>query len=132
MVVMRRKAIARGLLVRKGSAAPCRHCIIAKASKNILPKSRIEPSEIPGERIFIDISSPKTEGVWGARHLLLIVDDCTDMLFNFFIKSKNLLVDKLVPWIKDLKSTYGITGEMSSSMGLAKRKGYVYTLSTQS
>jgi len=31
------------------------------------------------------------------------------MPFSFFIKTKDLLVDELIPWIKDLKATYGLS-----------------------
>ena len=58
--------------------------------KNVRQK-RLEHSEIPGERFFIDISSLKMMGIEGYRNWLLCVDDCTDMPFSFFISEKGQL-----------------------------------------
>ena len=65
-------------------------------------------SEIPDKRIFIDISSPKTGILGGKHHWLLVVDDCTDMSWNYFLKKKSETADKIISLIKDLKSKHEI------------------------
>ena len=69
-------------------------------------------SKIPDERIFIDISSPKTATLGGKHRWLLVVDDCTDMTWSYFLKKKSETSDKIILLIKDLKSKYEIVVKM--------------------
>ena len=64
--------------------------------------------EYPGERIFIDISSPKTASLGEKHHWLLVVDDCTDMSWSYFLKKKSETSNKINSLIKDLKSKHQI------------------------
>ena len=131
MVATRMTAKIRDVAL-KGDIKPCEDCMIAKARQKNVPKARIERSEIPGERIFIDISSPTKKSVGGSKHWLLVLDDCTDMPFSFFISEKDLLEVKLIPWIKELKIKHGIVvkiircdnaGENNSLQATCKAEG---------
>ena len=108
MAVTRMTANANNLALQRGDIRPCLNCAVAKARQKNVPKKRLERSEIPGERFFIDISSLKTKGTEGYRNWLLCVDDCTDMPFSFFISEKSQLEEVLEPFFVDLKNTYGI------------------------
>ena len=95
-------------LTLMGTFAPCEDCGIAKAKQTKIKKGVSSKSKIPGERIFIDISSPKTGSLGGKHHWLLVVDDCTDMTWSFFLKKKTKTSEKIISLIKDLKSKYEI------------------------
>ena len=91
-----------------GNFTPCEDCGVAKAKQAKMNKGVSSKSKIPGKRIFIDISSPKTASLGGKHHWLLVVDDCTDMTWSFFLKKKSETSDKIISLIKDLKSKYEI------------------------
>lgn len=107
MVITRSTAKARGVEL-KGTAELCRDCSIGKAKQKKVPKDTVERSSIPGERLFLDISHPKTNSLGCKRNWLLVLDDATDCPFSFFMSHKDLLSANLVPFIKDLRDTYGI------------------------
>ena len=106
-VVTRSTAASRDVVLT-GDIIPCEHCMIAKAKQKGVPKIRKERSTVPGQRIFIDISSPTKKSVGGSKHWLLVLDDCTDMPFSFFLSNKDLLEVNLIPWIKEMKTKHGI------------------------
>ena len=91
-----------------GTFTPCKDCGVAKAGQSKMNKGVTSNSKIPGERIFIDISSPKTAILGGKQHWLLVVDDCTSMTWSYILKKKSETSDKIISLIKDLKSKYEI------------------------
>ena len=50
---------------------------------------------IPGERLFIDIRSPKVTSIGGSKHCLSMLDDAMDMSFSLFLSHKDMLHSKL-------------------------------------
>src|SRR5210317_1107884 len=86
-----------------GTQEQCEACAQAKSQQKRTNKETIPRSEIPAERFFIDISSPKTTSLGGAKHWLLVLDDCTDCAFSFFLKSKNQQKEKLISFIQDVR-----------------------------
>ena len=100
-------ATARGVTL-KGPTYPCKDCAIGKGKQKGVPKEPVPRSTVPGEKLFIDISSPKTASIGGSQHWLLVLDDCTDCPFSFFLSHKDMLKLKLVPFVKNLKEL-GIT-----------------------
>ena len=66
-----------------GTFTPCEDCRIGKAKQSNMNKEVNSKSEIPGERIFIDISSGKKASLGGKHHWLLVVDDYTDMSLSY-------------------------------------------------
>ena len=74
--------------------------------KNI-PKKKVKQSEVPGEGLFLDISSIKYTTLSGARFWVLIMDDCSDFLTIFFLqiwlKEKGVMIFKKIENVYDLK-----------------------------
>jgi Reverse transcriptase (RNA-dependent DNA polymerase)/gag-polypeptide of LTR copia-type len=89
----------------RGSFDPCYECSIAKAKVKKTNKITTKPtSTVPGERISIDISSVNQKSYGGSKFWLLILDDATDMIWSFFLKQKSELPNKVIDFIKELKS----------------------------
>ncbi len=60
-----------------GKFEPCEACILGKAKQRNVKKTVIEKSTVPGERLYLDISSPNNSSLIGKKHWLLIVNDAT-------------------------------------------------------
>jgi hypothetical protein len=80
---------------------PCTHFAEAKIRINKIPK---EPSKnaatVKGERLMIDISWIKTESVAKNCYWLLIMDDYTNFLWSYFMKTKDEQVSINIKQIK--------------------------------
>ena len=90
-----------------GTFTPCKGCEVAKAKQSRMNKG-VTSKKNPGKRIFIDISSPMTVNLGGKHRWLLVVDDCTNMTWSYFLKKKSETSDKSLSLIKNLKSKYEI------------------------
>ena len=76
-------------LTTTGKFSTCEECALAKArQKNVGGGSAEKRSKIPGERLFFDISSVKDESIGGSKFWLLVVDDCSDMTWSYFLETK--------------------------------------------
>jgi hypothetical protein len=60
-------------------------------------------SMVPGERLYIDISSVRASSFGGYKFWVLIVDDFTDMCWSIFVKAKSLMPEQVVMLIKSLR-----------------------------
>ena len=76
---------------------------LKKISKEPKPRSKVR-----GEKLLIDISSPKTRSIGGKNHWLLIMDDYTDQTWSKFLKEKSELGDVMIEFILELKNKHGI------------------------
>ena len=86
-----------------GTFHPCEFCAAANAKQTKVPHSTESRSEIPGERIFMDISSAnECEDLQGNGYWLGIVDDATNMHWSRILKSKKELNWRLRIFIKEL------------------------------
>ena len=103
MATTRATAKAKDVRV-KDAPKVCEDCLFGKARKKSVPKEKVEQSKTPGERLFIDISSPTQRSIGGNRHWLLILDDHSDKCFSFFLSHKDMLKTKMVPFIKKLRN----------------------------
>jgi hypothetical protein len=56
----------------------CEQCTIAKARQKNVNKQRLGSSNLPGERLYVNISSIKERSFGGAKFWALIVDDYSD------------------------------------------------------
>ena len=83
----------------------CKDCGIGKAHCKSLSREPVKRAKNPGDRIFLDISLSKTRSIGGNNNWLLVLDDATNKPFSFFLKTKDMLSDVLVPWIKELKKS---------------------------
>ena len=64
------------------------------------------PSDIPGEWLYMDISSIKAISIGGSKFWCLLVDEATKMKWSFFLKEKSDLSDKIGIFLKDFKGIY--------------------------
>ena len=87
-----------------GTLPKCENCSVAKAQRKAMPKESGTLSVVPGERLCIDISSIKVKSYGGNKFWLLVVDECTDMCWSFFLKKKSDLVPKMLEFITDMRA----------------------------
>ena len=86
-----------------GDFSKCEECAIAKARQKNVNKEWIGGSKIPGERVYLDISSIKDASYGGSKFWALIVDDYTDYCWSLFLKNKSELKSKMLTLLTDLK-----------------------------
>jgi hypothetical protein len=84
MDTTKQTAKARGINLI-GPTYPCKDCAIGKGKQKRVSKESVPRSTVPGEKLFIDISSPKQASIGGSKHWLLVLDDATDCPFSFFL-----------------------------------------------
>ena len=72
----------------KNKKGKCVACVLAKSRKKSIKKRSVSRSTIPGERLYVDISSVKTKSKGGSNYWLQIADDATPKKWSFFIKKK--------------------------------------------
>ena len=117
-----------------GEMKPCTDCAKAKIKKAKLPKfvDADKKAKLPGERLYFDISSVKTESLSGRKYWLLIVDEATDHCWSFFLKKKSESSKVLKDLIMNLKSRYNTavtylrcdnSGENKATESLFRRNG---------
>ena len=94
-----------------GGYEPCHHCLKAKVRQKNISKVPRERRKRKGELTFWDISSTRYKSVGGTKFWNLIVDDCTNMMFSIFLKSKSDLPKKGIQFIKRIKNKYGVDME---------------------
>lgn len=86
-----------------GKAIECEHCDLAKAKRKKIAKDNEEKTNIPGERLYIDISLIKSKSAGGKKHWLLVVDEATDMKFSIFMKKKSHLPGEMMKLLEELR-----------------------------
>jgi hypothetical protein len=86
-----------------GNFEKCEQCAIAKSWQKNVKKNWLDSSDVPGERLYINISSIKERYFGGAKFWALIVDDCTDYCWSFVLKNKSDLKGKIKILLTDLK-----------------------------
>ena len=62
---------------------------------------------IPVEHICFYISYVQQKGYGGSTFLVLIVDQCTDMSWRYFLNRKSDLATTIIKFIKDLRAKHG-------------------------
>jgi hypothetical protein len=82
----------------------CEQCAIANARQKKVNKNWLGSSNLPGERLYVDISSIKERSIVGAKFWALIVDDYTDYCWSFVLKNKLDLKIKIKTLLTDLKT----------------------------
>ena len=91
-----------------GEFKPCKDCAVGKSKQKKISKEPKPRSKVRGEKLLIDISSPKTRSIGGKNHWLLIMDDYTDQTWSKFLKEKSELGDVMIEFILELKNKHGI------------------------
>ena len=83
----------------------CEDCMTGKAKRMDVNKEAKNRSNVPGERLMIDISSVKTteQNRKGRKFWLLVVDEASNMKWSFFLRSKAAQVPVMMGFIKGLR-----------------------------
>jgi hypothetical protein len=71
-----------------GSFDTCDQCDIAKAQQKNVNKNWLGSSNLPGERLYVDIRSIKERSFSEAKFWALIIDDHTYYCWSFVMKNK--------------------------------------------
>ena len=81
-----------------GKFKVCTHCAEAKARQANIPKDVPEENktEVPGERLHMDISSIKARSFGGAKYWLLVLDEATGFIFSFFYTERKIQLKLLL------------------------------------
>jgi hypothetical protein len=87
-----------------GNFDTCEQCAIAKPQQKNVNKNWLCSSNLPGERLYVDISSIKERNIGGAKFWALIVDEYTDYCWSFVLKSNLDLKIKIKTLLTDLKT----------------------------
>ena len=88
----------------------CSDCTLAKIRQQNLIKSS-EPTKEKGEQLYMDISSVPHRSIGGTKFWCLVVDNYTNMKWSFFLKTKNKLKDKIIPFLKTVHEKDKVTGQ---------------------
>jgi hypothetical protein len=76
---------------------------VAKVRQRNVNKDWKGGSQVPGERVYLDISSIKGESYGGSCFWALVVDDHTDYCLSLSLKEKSDLKGKFLILLIDLK-----------------------------
>jgi hypothetical protein len=85
-----------------GNAEVCDDYVIAKTNQKRINKGWSGSSNIPGERIYIDISLIKERSLDGDKFWVLLVDDFSDYCWSFFLTNNSDLKTKIIDLLTDL------------------------------
>lgn len=89
-----------------GTFERCYECSLAKSKQKATAKFTDVKSTIPGERLFLDISSCKAITYSGSKYWLLVVDDATDKCWSAFLTSKGKLPERIIKLLKNINLEY--------------------------
>jgi hypothetical protein len=86
----------------KGDFEVSSDCAIAKARQKKVGKDWKGGSQVPGERVYLDISFIKDESYGGSCFWALLVDNYTDYRWSIFLKNKSNLKSKVMTLLTNL------------------------------
>ena len=67
----------------------CEDCAMGKVCRTNINKNPEQRASKSGERLMFDILSPTAVSLGGKRHWLLVMDDYSDKIWSFFLKTKS-------------------------------------------
>jgi hypothetical protein len=88
-----------------GELKKCKECAISKARQKNVNKEWKGSNQIPGERLYIDISFIENASYNESKFWAHVVDDYTDYCWSIFVRSKDELKDRMITLSIDLKIT---------------------------
>ena len=91
-----------------GTIPNCVSCSIKKIRQKNFPKENTSKWTIPGDQMYLDISSITQVSSGGNKHWALIVDEAMRYKKSFFLKEKNDQIEVIIHWLKELKNKYKI------------------------
>jgi hypothetical protein len=86
-----------------GNFDTCEQCAIVKARQKNVNKNWLGSSNVPGERLYVDISSIKERSIGGEKFWAFIVDDYTDYCWIFVMKNKSDIKARIKTLLTDLE-----------------------------
>jgi len=93
-----------GVTVKPGVMGVCWACTVAKAKqKNVVQFSMHQRSVVPGERVFVDISSiktPKDVPAIPRANWRIVVDECTNFKVSHFFQRKDQMAEATCELLK--------------------------------
>jgi hypothetical protein len=90
-------------LKHSGNFETCEECAVAKARQKNVNKNWLNSSDVPGERLYINISSIAEKSFGGAKFWAFIIDNYSDYCWSFILKRKSDLKEKVKTLLNDLK-----------------------------
>ena len=87
---------------------PSEDCALGKAKQCAVSEKAVPCLQVLGKRLFFDISFPSTPTYGGKRHWLLVIDDCQDYCWSFFLKEKSDLAQTMLGLIKTYKVKFNL------------------------
>ena len=90
----------------RGQVPPCASCALGKGRQKNVSKKLVPRAEEVGYRLHIDQSTVKAQSLGGNNNFLLVLDDCSDFIWTYFLKTKDMQVEVIVGLIKHLAAKY--------------------------
>ena len=87
---------------------PCEDFALGKAKQQALSKKAVPWLEILGERLFFDINSLSTPTFGEKHHWLLVIDDCSNNSWSFFLKENSKLAETMLGLVNNLKTKFDV------------------------
>jgi transposase InsO family protein len=87
-----------------GTFDTCEACSIGKAKQKNINKQWKGGSSVPGERLYVDISSIQGLSFGRAKFWALIVDDFSGYCWSYFLRAKPELKERILDLVKELKN----------------------------
>jgi hypothetical protein len=103
---MTRKTVVHYNLKLKNKLELGLDCAKGKSQQKDVNKMSEVSSDVPGECLMINILRVKKKRYRGKKFWFLVLDDCTDKAWSFFLKHKDDQVEVFIEHIKELKSKY--------------------------
>jgi hypothetical protein len=107
--VLKEAAKAHKIQLTDVNHRPCQHCAKAKIRMKNIPKENDNIATKKGERLLIDISWIKTATYAVNRYWLLVMDEYTNFLWSFFMKTKDETKNHVITLVLDLQKDKNIT-----------------------
>jgi hypothetical protein len=79
----------------------CEACSIGNAKQKNINKQWKGGSSVPGERLYVDISSIQRVSFGGAKFWALVVDDFSGYCWRYFLRAKSELKERILDLIKE-------------------------------
>jgi hypothetical protein len=96
---LRTTAHHHNIQLKNEPVGPCKYCVRAKIRMNNIPRDANQATR-KGERILIDISWVKTPSEGLNNYWFLVMDEFTHYLSSFFLRSKDYVTDRLMPFLR--------------------------------
>jgi hypothetical protein len=69
-----------------------------------VPKTTETKSEVPGERVFLDVSCALHKTMGGSKFWLMMVDDATGMAWSHMLKKMSDATKEVISFLQRMKS----------------------------